>query len=94
MCVGWVCGEGFLSIAVLGPGAVALPVPVIVVLLRVTFQKAILRVMAIGIVQSTVVVPVRLVQVLVGIRVFLLHVAGAPLGRGRPGFTRGFASLI
>lgn len=68
-----------VSVAVLGPGPVALPVPLIVVVLRVALQKAVLRVMAIGAVEATVVVAMRLVQVSVGIRIFILQVPGAAL---------------
>lgn len=79
-CVPGGLAQGWkVSVTVLGPGPVTLPVPLIVVVLRVALQKAVLRVMAIGAVEAAVVVAMRLVQVGVGIRILIFHVPGAAL---------------
>lgn len=73
---GW---QEAVSVAILGPGPVALPVPLIVVVLRVLGQEAVLGVVPVGTRQPRGVLAVRLVQVVIGIRIVLLQVAGAAL---------------
>lgn len=74
-----------VSVAVLGPGPVTLPVPVVVVVLRVALQKAVLRVMAVRAVEPTSVVAMRLIHVSVGIGILILQVPRAALRRCCPG---------
>ena len=73
---GW---QEAVSVAVLGPGPVTLPVPLIVVVLRVLGQEAVLGVVPVCTRQPRGVLAVRLVQVVIGICIVLLQVAGAAL---------------